>query len=72
MKLKETIGYECTDGKKFFSKGEALFHQSKIDVIKKVQKSGFILTSKTEVSDLEVTDLSIICELADIIRQSEK
>jgi len=72
MKLKQVIGHQTTDGKQFFDIEQAKYHQSKIDVIAKVKKSDFSLTWKTEVSDLQIGDLSIIIELADIIKQSEQ
>ena len=69
--MKTITAFETTDGKQFFDEGLAKYHQSKIDVVAKLKKTDFKISFNTEVADIEIGDLSIILELAEIIKQSE-
>ena len=70
--MKLIQAYQTTDGKQHLDFETAKHHQSKIDVIKKLKNSNFSLNWKSDVSDLMASDLSLIIELADIIKQTNK
>ena len=70
-KLTKVDAFQCTDGKTFVDEKKAAYYQTKIDIIEKVKKSDFSLSFESEIDDIEIGDLGIIIELANIIKSYE-